>query len=184
MTRGLLFLILFLAACQAAPEKNVETESTPAPAVTPPVEVLIPPVKAFLDSLKYNGEYAIINWKMLAKMSFKMMINPETSEHMDVPLFSPELQALDGKKVQIQGYVIPFEETGDDTFIVLSAFPYSQCFFCGNAGPESVVDILPAAPLSDRLKVDDQMTFRGKLKLNDSDFDYLNYILESAEIVE
>ena len=182
MIRLLLVLLCFSLACQS-PEKAPVEEQTPKTPV-PEVALVSPPVQAFLDSLQYDDEYALINWKMLAKMSFKLMIDPQSSEYIDVPLFSPELQALDGKKVQIKGYVIPFEETGDDTFIVLSAFPFSQCFFCGQAGPESVIDILPAAPLAQRLKTDAQMSFRGRLKLNDSDFDYLNYILEAAEIVE
>ena len=81
------------------------------------------------------------------------------------------------------GFVIPLEETADKTFVILSAFPYSQCFFCGQAGPESVIDILAESKLP-RLSVDEKLTFRGRLRLNEDDLRYLNYILEEAELMD
>ena len=43
------------------------------------------------------------------------------------------IQAINGKEVLIQGYIIPFEETGDESILILSANPFSTCFFCGGA---------------------------------------------------
>jgi hypothetical protein len=66
---------------------------------------------------------------------------------------------------------------------VLSAFPYSSCFFCGQAGPESVIEIQFAKQYTG-LRMDKIITVRGTLRLNADDILQLNYILEDVEIVE
>ena len=81
---------------------------------------------------------------------------------------------LEGKKVQIQGYMIPVDlELG---LYVLSANPYAACFFCGNAGPESVM-ALKFDKKPRRFELDEVVTFKGTLQLNDSNVDEMNYLL-------
>ena len=67
--------------------------------------------------------------------------------------------------------------------LVLSANSFANCFFCGNAGPETIMDIKMKTKFKKPLKQDDRVIFRGKLKLNATDLYYLNYILEDAEVV-
>ncbi|MCB9267633.1 MAG: DUF3299 domain-containing protein [Lewinellaceae bacterium] len=124
-----------------------------------------------------------LSWKGLADVSFEMKYHEMAQAEVPIPIFGENIQAVAGKEVQISGYVIPLEETGEESYIVLSAFPYTQCFFCGGAGPESVMDILPKEPLG-RLLMDQKVTFRGRLRLNDHDLMYLNYILDDAVLVE
>ncbi|MBK6364574.1 MAG: hypothetical protein IPF52_14195 [Saprospiraceae bacterium] len=79
----------------------------------------------------------------------------------------------------MEGFYIPVEETGDENIVILSAYPYSQCF-CGQAGVESIVDVLikrSAAAYKNRYKV----RFSGTFKTNTDDFDYLIYLLEEAK---
>ena len=99
-----------------------------------------------------------------------------------IPSFGAKVKALEGKVVEIEGYAIPINETGFEGTIVLSAMPYSQCFFCGLSGPESVMDIKTTKKIKD-LKVDKKMKFRGKLKLNARDMSKLNYILNDAVLI-
>ena len=136
------------------------------------------------DRYKYKDGHIILTWEELARVTFEEDYDKTVEEYIFRPVFSDTLKALDGKKIMIEGYVIPFEETGDETFIVLSGLPYLQCFFCGEAGPETVIDILPKGKLKKRLKTDQKTTFKGKLRLNSEDLDYLNYILDDAEIVK
>jgi hypothetical protein len=98
-----------------------------------------------------------------------------------VPKFGRRINALDGKKVQIRGFIIPVDIVQD--YYVLSANPYSSCFFCGQAGPESVMEI-QLLKQYDGLRMDQVITFEGKLRLNADDIYQLNYILEEAEVVE
>lgn len=121
-----------------------------------------------------------LTWATLADVEFSWEYSTELGQEVPFPVFSDTVKQLEGRLVTLTGFVIPLEETGDETIIVLSAFPYTECFFCGGAGPESVVDILPKEPLG-RHRLDEKATFRGRLRLNDDDFMYLNYILEEAE---
>lgn len=138
------------------------------------------------DSTQYAyREGAIdLNWQILARVTFEEILNEELDQYIPYPIFHPTVKALDGKEIYMSGYVIPVEEAGDEGILVLSAFPFSACFFCGNAGPESVMDIQLSKKSKKRFKTDDKVTFKGKLKLNDTDLYYLNYIMEDAAFVE
>ncbi len=131
----------------------------------------------------FKGDAIALSWKMLAKIDFEEMYNDSAGVFVPYPIFDPLVKALNGKTVLIKGYVIPMEEIGEADILVLSANPFSQCFFCGNAGPESVMDIKLSGK-APHFKTDQVTAFRGKLRLNDSDLYYLNYILEEAEVVE
>ena len=95
-----------------------------------------------------------------------------------IPEFSQEVLDADSSLVEIQGYIIPIDvESG---FYVLSANPFASCFFCGNAGPESVLELQFTQPLKNIYKTDEIATFRGRLKLNWDDLEHCNYILTNA----
>jgi len=98
--------------------------------------------------------------------------------------FRPLIEALDGEEIEVTGYIIPLSGKKAQSHLMFSMYPFATCFFCGNAGPETIMDIKLKTKLSERIKQDDRMTFRGKLKLNATDLYYLNYILEDAEVVE
>lgn len=124
-----------------------------------------------------------LTWNDLAKVDFEERFNDDLSTMVAYPIFHPSIKKLDGQMIQLKGYVIPFEETGDETIVILSAFPFTSCFFCGGAGPETVMDV-QLKKQKTRFKQDAMVTFRGKLRLNDSDLDYLNYILDEAVVFE
>jgi hypothetical protein len=134
-----------------------------------------------LITLKVNAQDAIpITWKILSDVTFYEKYNKEYDYNVLYPKWGPKVKALENKIVEIEGYAIPVEELGAD-ILVLSALPYSQCFFCGGAGPESVMDIKSKKKL--KVKVDKKLKFRGKLKLNENDLTQLNYILVDAELI-
>ena len=100
---------------------------------------------------------------------------------IDKPVFSEEIKALNGKVVTVKGYIIPVEGFKGHTEFILSAFPYSMCFFCGAAGPETVMEIMAAVPVE---YTTEAIVLTGKLKLNDSDVNQLMYSLSEARIVK
>jgi len=124
-----------------------------------------------------------VTWKDLAEVSFKEEYNKEFDFNVLIPKFSKNVKALDGKWIKIEGYAIPVDELGFEDMLVLSGVPYSQCFFCGLSGPESVMDIKPKKKLKG-VKTDKKLKLVGKLKLNERDMSKLNYILTEAELVE
>jgi len=127
--------------------------------------------------------FQVINWMTLSYVDYDEQFIDSLDAYIPYPLFHPSIKALDGKKIQIKGHVIPVEETKDESIVILSANPFANCFFCGGAGPESVMDI-QLKKRGVRLTADDRVSFRGRLRLNSSDLDYLNYILDDAEVVE
>ena len=115
-------------------------------------------------------------------VKFEDSYNEKLGMEVSMPVFSDTLKVLDGKLVEVEGFYIPVDETGDDKIVILSAFPFAQCFFCGKAGVESIIDILSPTKLP-VLKVDTKIKFKGRLKLNRDNFDYLIYVLEEAEMI-
>ena len=79
-------------------------------------------------------------WKTLAKITFTKQYDEIMGFKVDVPVFSEDIQALEGNEIDIKGYIIPVEGYKGHKEFIFSAFPYSMCFFCGGAGPETVLD--------------------------------------------
>jgi len=133
-----------------------------------------------------TAEAIPIDWELLATTEFEERYNEELKAMIPYPIFPAALKKLEGKTIQITGYVIPVEETGEEGgLLVLSAVPYSQCFFCGLAGPESVMDVQLQEELG-RFDswMDRRLTFCGRLRLNGSDLYHLNFILEEAKSIK
>lgn len=126
-----------------------------------------------------------LTWKVMSKMEFEEEYNEEYGFDVPYPLFNDQVKALDGKRVTVTGYIIPLEVGDDHELLVLSKYPESTCFFCGMAGPETVLDVLPNRKIKNReLNIQGKMTFTGVLKLNRDNLDHMNYMLMDAEIVK
>lgn len=137
-----------------------------------PVATTITPASA--DPVK-------LSWEALRDVTFKKKWYAEESVYMLYPTFGPTVQKMNGKPVELTGYVLPVDL--ESNVYVLSAFPYSACFFCGGAGPESVVSLKFKKP-GRKFKTDERRTFRGTLKLNADNIYELNYIIADAEMVD
>jgi|SRR5687768_8568670 hypothetical protein len=120
-------------------------------------------------------------WDLFAKTKFESKYYEKLGEYLFYPNFPPDLKAMEGKDITIEGYYVPFApEDGD--YIIISKFPMSQCFFCGGGGPESITEVKFAKETS-KFNVDDLITVKGKLKLNTDNLDHLNFILEQATLL-
>ena len=135
----------------------------------------------FIVLAKFSSAQTIITWDLLKNVDFSEVWSEEFQAYYMVPKFGKSIEALDGKIIQIRGFVIPVDIVQD--YYVLSANSYSSCFFCGQAGPESVMEI-QLIKQYDGLRMDQVITFKGKLRLNVDDIYQLNYILEDAEVLE
>ncbi len=120
-------------------------------------------------------------WVSFAKTKFEAKYNEKAQEYFMFPEFPADLQAMVGKEINLEGYYLPIDVDGD-AYIILSKFPYSQCFFCGGAGPESIAEVSFKIK-QDRFEADQYIRVKGKLKLNASDLEHGNFILEDAVVV-
>lgn len=139
--------------------------------------ILCIPLLAFA----FREEPLQISWKQLTDVRFSRKLNKELSMYFLYPTFGPSVNALQGREVSIRGYMIPVDES--DNIYVISSKPMAACFFCGGAGPESIIE-LEFRKKKQRFRTDEVQTVRGKLALNANDVDHLNYILKDAEATE
>lgn len=113
-------------------------------------------------------------WRLLLKVKYSY------NKNYYIPKFDEKIKALDGKIITVRGFMYPLDETIQHEFFMLSYYPINICFFCGGAGPESVIEVNAKKPI--RLK-EKPLTLRGKLKLNYHDKERLFFILLGAEVV-
>ena len=120
-------------------------------------------------------------WKTLGKITFRKQYDEMMGFKVDVPVFSEDVQALSEKEVVLKGYIIPVDGYKSHSEFVFSAFPYNMCFFCGGAGPETVMEVTAKNPIKYTAEA---ITIKGKLHLNDKDINSLIYSLTDVELVE
>jgi hypothetical protein len=119
-------------------------------------------------------------WDIFAKVKFKSQLIKEVNEYFLVPAFDAGIRSYEGKEMTLEGYFIPFDLENKRT-VIISRNPYSQCFFCGGAGPESVAEISFASK-PPKFKADQIISVTGILKLNGTDINHLNFILENSKL--
>ncbi len=122
-----------------------------------------------------------VTWNQLGDIRFEESYDEGSGEFYQKPVFGPMIQAFEGSEIKITGYVIPMDI--DLNAYVVSRFPFSSCFFCGNAGPETVVD-LQMGDQSRSFKNDERRSFCGRLRLNTGRFFALPYILEDCKVCD
>lgn len=120
-------------------------------------------------------------WKTLSKLSYKKEYDELMGFKIDRPVFSEQVKALEGKEIVLKGYIIPTDGYKSHTEFIFSAFPYSMCFFCGAAGPETVMEVKATAGIK---YVADAIWLKGTLRLNDKDINKLMYKIENAKLIK
>lgn len=119
-----------------------------------------------------------LTWEDLTDVEFMDVYVEELDAYYWKPIFGTSVQNLEGRKFHITGYVIPVDI--DEDFYVLSRYPFANCFFCGGAGPETVVDLQFTGHSPREYATDERLTFAGELKLNSDDVYQMNYIIVGA----
>ncbi len=140
-------------------------------------------IKAFLLATVFiffqiNKEEPLrLNWMVLQRVNTRPVSLPGVDGLLPLPVFKEPVKTYNSKLVEIDGYIIPLDKSGKT--IVLSAYAMSECFFCGKAGPASVMTIQLKKP-SKHYKTDQLATFRGRLFLNETDPKELFYVLKQG----
>ncbi len=120
-------------------------------------------------------------WKVLSKVEIEKRFDEVLNYEIDFPTFSDDVKALNGKEITLEGWMIPLDELRGKNYFVLSALPFANCFFCGGAGPETVVEVFSEKNIKfteKRIKV------KGILNINPDDPMKLMYILQKAELMD
>ncbi len=133
------------------------------------------------DALRAQSGTTENLWKTLTKITYKKEYDEFLGFKIDRPVFSEEIKALDGKEVTVKGFIIPVEGYKGHKEFIFSAFPYSMCFFCGGAGPESVMEVQAVEAIN---YVAESIVLKGKLHLNSEDVNKLMFSLSEARLVK
>ncbi len=120
-------------------------------------------------------------WHSLSKITFKKVYDEFQGFKVDVPVFSEAVRKYDGVEIVIRGYIVPSQGYEGQTEFFLSAYPYNMCFFCGGAGPETIMEVYTKEEIDYTAEA---VIVKGVLRLNDSDINRLIYALEDVELVE
>ena len=139
---------------------------------------MLPDVRVAAPAVEESESYAELTWRMLEDVEFKDVYVEELDAYYWKPTFGDIVNGLEGKEVHITGYMIPVDL--DEDFYVLSRYPFANCFFCGGAGPESVIDLRFDGKSPRVYQTDERLTFAGKFRLNADDVYQMNYILDVA----
>ena len=121
-------------------------------------------------------------WEVFARVKFTEKFFSDLSEYYLVPFLDSRIRACEGKVMTLKGHYLPLD-LEEPNVIVLSKYPYSMCFFCGGAGPESVAEIYFSSKRP-RFKADQVITVKGRLVLNDRDIDHMNFMLKDAVLID
>ena len=117
-----------------------------------------------------------LSWDDFADVTFEPEYNEEYDVHFLMPKFGEHIKSYGGKEVIITGYFLDISGSGD--LFLVSKNPMASCFFCGAAGPETIVEVnfkdIPS------FRTDQVVKVRGTLKINAKDVNHCNYILNEA----
>jgi len=129
--------------------------------------------------------FSLGSWALQAQKTLAWPILAMTNYEQDPMsgLYTPQFPSIledqyENQEVVIAGYLIPIDVEANT--YALSKNPFSACFFCGNAGPETVIELKFAADPG-RFATDKYLPIKGTLILNRNGSG-LFFTLKNAEI--
>ena len=123
----------------------------------------------------------VSGWEIFAETTFEWTLVEDVGAQVEIPTFDDEVKSFEGKEVTLTGYYLPINISRKK--IILSKLPMAACFFCGGEGGlESVAEIYFQAD-HPRFKMDELVTVKGRLLLNDGIDGHLVFILVNASVV-
>lgn len=122
-------------------------------------------------------------WNTLSMVTYQREFDETFGIDIEKPILNPLVRTMEGKEIEVEGYIIPLTGKVEQSHFMLSRFPQSMCFFCGKAGPESAAQVFT----KDSKKIaftDKKVRVKGVLRINVTDITNLLYTLEDGVIVD
>jgi hypothetical protein len=79
----------------------------------------------------------VVAWSLLSSVTTRV------EKSRLIPTFPTQVQALNEQKVKVQGFMLPLGPGERQTHFLLTSVP-PTCGFCIPAGPEGMIEVLPA----------------------------------------
>ncbi len=122
-------------------------------------------------------------WNTLSMVTYKREFDETFGIDIEKPILNPLINALEGKEIEVEGYIIPLTGKIEQSHFMLSRFPQSMCFFCGKAGPESATQVFTKGGKKIAF-TDKKIRVKGVLRINVTDITNLLYTLEDGIIID
>jgi hypothetical protein len=119
-----------------------------------------------------------LTWKLLGEIKYEKKKHPKYGE-VQFPIVNDKVKAKGKKRVFISGFIVPI----DSKSYAISKNVFAACFFCGKAGPESIVG-LKFRGSTPKLKTDQYVTVEGVFRYNETDADDWVYNFDDVIIVK
>lgn len=125
--------------------------------------------------------FQVSGWEIFSNTRFEWQYIEEMEMEAEIPIFDDKIKSLEGEEITLTGYYLPIDIEGNR--IIISKQPYASCFFCGGgAGLESVAEI-QLETKQPPFEMDQLLTIKGRLKLNEREYGHLVFILTDASVI-
>ena len=105
-----------------------------------------------------------------------------TMSDADFEAVQKELRDFIGKEISLTGFYVPHFRS--DSTLVVSRYPNANCFFCGQAGIESIAGVELMEFKAVDYRIDQMLLVNGTLQVNIEDSNRLVYTLSRASVTE
>ena len=135
----------------------------------------------FLASTRLPAQNEDNIWSTLALLEFEQKddLGYFDSEGNILPL----IEAFESKEIVVKGYVIPLSGKKAQSHFMFSAYPYASCFFCGKAGPETIMEVF----VKDGNEIsfsEKKLSIKGTFYFTSRNSKEVMFTLKNAEIAE
>ena len=133
-------------------------------------------------SLFFNSTYGQlkISWKDVIDIYAKEVIFSEKNPAKAIKGQGKSLKDIEGKKISITGYFLDLDPDGK--WFMISKNPFATCFFCGGAGPETVIELIRFENKGKKFKTDDIVTATGTIKMITENEVDVSFILQDVTV--
>lgn len=174
----LFFILFYVLDSNYIPQQNVGSTSVTENNLQ--TAEFIPDFENYIyPSTTIQTKADTLSWKLLGVIKYVKKPNEEYPEGVMFPIINSTLKAKSKKKIVMSGFIIPI----DNTSYALSKNVFASCFFCGQAGPETIMGI-KFKGTTPKLKTDQYVTLEGTFRYNDDNVDDWIYHIENAIITK
>lgn len=121
-----------------------------------------------------------LSWKDVIDVYAKEVTFSEKNPAIAIKGQGKSLKDIEGKVITITGYFLDLDPDGE--WFMVSKNPFATCFFCGGAGPETVIELLKYKNVKKKFKTDDIVEVTGRLRMIAENEDDVGFVLDNASV--
>ena len=121
-----------------------------------------------------------LTWKDVIDVYAKEVSFSEKNPALAIKGQGKSLKDIEGKVITITGYFLDLDPDGE--WFMVSKNPFATCFFCGGAGPETVMELMKFKNVKKKFKTDDIVEVTGTLKMIVENEDDVGFVLYNTKV--